>query len=141
MKEFMEKLIERLGDEYLPCEKCEWNNAILRAVEIVYQTEEEYKSNLSGNSIGWIPVEERLPETDDYILLSFDNYVIPAIGRYAEDAEGGAFYLICLEERSCVSFGLFVNAWQPLPEKYRPERPKKKEVPTDYYMERFNRVM
>lgn len=66
----------------------------------------------------WIPVEERLPETNKYILLSFSNFSLPAIGRYEEDSEGGAFY-IGDEDASCVNEGLFVNAWQPLPKAYR----------------------
>lgn len=34
-----------------------------------------------------IPVKERLPEDDNYILLSFENFDIPLIGRYEADAE------------------------------------------------------
>lgn len=63
----------------------------------------------------WIPVSERLPKCDEYILLSFENYSLPAIGRYEEDENGGAFYEGD-EDRSLVSYELFVNAWQPLPE-------------------------
>lgn len=37
----------------------------------------------------WIPAEERLPDGKDYILLSFENFSIPLVGRYEEDAEGG----------------------------------------------------
>lgn len=70
--------------------------------------------------IRWIPVSERLPENDKYILLSFENYSLPDIGRYEVDGEGGAFYLGD-EEQSCISFGIFVNAWMPLPEIYREE--------------------
>ena len=66
----------------------------------------------------WIPVEERLPENDKYILLSFENYSLPDIGRYECDTEGGAFYPGD-DDQSYVSFGLFVNAWMPLPEVYR----------------------
>lgn len=41
----------------------------------------------------WIPVEERLPNTDNYILLSFENFAMADIGRYELDEEGnGAFY-------------------------------------------------
>ena len=72
---------------------------------------------------GWIPVKERLPETDDYILLSFSNFSLPMVGRYEEDSDGGAFYLgDCDEEDTCISQDLFVNAWMPLPEPYREER-------------------
>lgn len=77
---------------------------------------------------GWIPVEEQLPETDDYILLSFANFSLPMVGRYEADQEGGAFYLgDCCEEDTCVSQDLFVNAWMPLPEPYRPEEDEKHE--------------
>lgn len=71
---------------------------------------------------GWIPVEERLPKDDKYILLSFENFSLPLVGRYDEDAEGGAFYLgDCVEEDTCISMDLLVNAWMPLPEPYSPE--------------------
>ena len=71
---------------------------------------------------GWITVKERLPEDDKYILLSFENFSLPLVGRYDEDTEGGAFYLgDCDEEDTCISMDLLVNAWMPLPEPYRPE--------------------
>lgn len=66
----------------------------------------------------WIPVEEKLPENSDYVLLSFSNFTLPAIGRY-EDSEwylgddwGG---------ETCLNEGFNVNAWMPLPEPYREE--------------------
>lgn len=69
----------------------------------------------------WIPVEKKLPENADYILLSFANFSLPMIGRYEEDPEGGVFYLgDCDEEDTCISMDLFVNAWRPLPDPYRP---------------------
>ena len=43
----------------------------------------------------WIPIEERLPEDNKYILLSFSN---------------------------CIANDLYVNAWRPLPDPYYPER-------------------
>lgn len=72
-------------------------------------------TNVGSN--GWIPVSERLPETDKYILLSFSNFSIPCVGRYNEDENGGAFY-IGDDDETCVSQDLFVNAWQPLPDPY-----------------------
>lgn len=72
---------------------------------------------------GWIPVEERLPEDDHYILLSFANFNLPMVGRYETDQEGGTFYLgDCDEEDTCISQDLFVNAWRPLPKPYRPDK-------------------
>ena len=29
---------------------------------------------------GWIPVTERLPENDDYVLMSFENFSLPLVG-------------------------------------------------------------
>ncbi|MDO4313996.1 MAG: DUF551 domain-containing protein [Eubacteriales bacterium] len=66
----------------------------------------------------WIPVTERLPDTDDYIMVSFKNYMFPDIARYEKDEDGGAFYPGD-EEKSYVQYGLFVNAWMPLPEPYK----------------------
>lgn len=68
----------------------------------------------------WIPADERLPETNKYILLSFSNFSVPAVGRYEEYKDGGAFY-IGDETRTCVSQLLFVNAWMELPEPYKEE--------------------
>ena len=77
------------------------------------------KAAKKSNS-GWIPVEERFPEDDKYILLSFSNFSVPCVGRYEEDEEGGAFYLGD-EDETCVSQDLFVNAWMPLPPCYKEE--------------------
>lgn len=79
---------------------------------------EKYKGNT-----GWIPVEQRFPDDDDFILLSFNNFNIPLIGRYEETDDGvGAFYLgDCDEGDTCMANNLFVNAWMPLPDPYRPE--------------------
>lgn len=69
---------------------------------------------------GWIPVETKLPEDDRYILLSFENFSLPLVGRYEENEKGGAFYLgDCDEEGTCISNDLYVNAWTYLPERYR----------------------
>lgn len=71
----------------------------------------------------WIHVEERLPDNDDYILMSFENFSLPLVGRYEMDETGGAFY-VGDDEESCISQNLFVNAWMPLPEPYRPQAVK-----------------
>lgn len=70
----------------------------------------------------WIPVgqEEKKPPEEGYILLSFENCSLPEIGRYEGDETGGAFYAGD-DEESCISMGLVVNAWRPLPEQYGKE--------------------
>ena len=78
---------------------------------------------LKKNAVQWIPVTERLPESGKYVLMSFENFTLPAIGRYEVNDEGdGAWYLGDNDEGdTCCSVGLFVNAWMPLPEPYREE--------------------
>ena len=66
----------------------------------------------------WIPISERLPEDESYILVSFENYTMPDIARYEENDEGGTFYLGD-DEKSYSSYGLFVNAWMELPKPYK----------------------
>jgi len=82
---------------------------------------------MSKITVEWIPVEERLPEivtedgSSDYILLSFDNFNLPAIGRYEEDEDGDGNFFEGDEDRSCLSYGLIVNAWMPMIKPYRKE--------------------
>lgn len=82
--------------------------------------EEIEDSKKTFEHMRWIPVEERLPDPDDNILMSFENFNIPLVGHYEEDGDGGAFY-VGDDLESCASAGLFVNAWIPLPKPHRPE--------------------
>ena len=68
---------------------------------------------------GWIPVTERLPEDDKYIMISFENFTLPDIGRYEADKDGNGAFYPGDDEKSYVEYDLFVNAWMPLPEPYR----------------------
>lgn len=69
----------------------------------------------------WIPATEQLPEPEGYVLVSFENYTLPDIARYEVDASGNGAFYPGDEDKSYISFGLFVNAWMPLPEPYREE--------------------
>lgn len=73
---------------------------------------------MTEEKLRWISVTERLPEDESYILVSFENSTTPDIARYEENEEGGAFYPGD-DECAYVQYGLFVNAWMPLPEPYR----------------------
>lgn len=83
--------------------------------------EPEKVLQLKKNAVQWSPVTERLPQSGKYVLMSFENFTLPAIGRYEVNDEGdGAWYLGDNDEGdTCCSVGLFVNAWMPLPEAYR----------------------
>lgn len=52
------------------------------------------------------------------ILLNFENASIHEIGRYIEDGDGGCAYYIGNDTKPCSIYGLFVDAWMPLPERY-----------------------
>ena len=116
MKEFVEILISRLEEITEPIRPVGWSRKIevvetKAVISIINQLVEEYSN-------GWILVDTEVPPNDNYVLVSFENFSLPDIARYEEDSEGGAFYPGD-EEKSYASFGLFVNAWQPLPEPYR----------------------
>lgn len=80
--------------------------------QLLADLEQDEKEN------GWIPVSERLPETDDYILLSFANYSIPIIGRCERDKDGNGIFYAGDDLISCLGNDLYVNAWMELPERY-----------------------
>lgn len=93
----------------------------------------------------WIPVEERLPEEDEYVLMSFENFTLPIIGRYEKDNDGGGAWYIGDNDGcdTCSSQNLFVNAWMPLPKPYRANMEEKPDASADWkghYMGRFEKV-
>lgn len=67
----------------------------------------------------WIPCSERLPEPDKYVLLSFDNFTLAEVGRYEVDDDGGGAFYAGDDEKSYSSYGIFVNAWMPLPKPWK----------------------
>ncbi len=69
----------------------------------------------------WNPISESLPTDNKYILLSFENFSVPCIGRYEEDKDGNGCFYVGDEDESLVSQGMFVNAWMDLPKSYREE--------------------
>ena len=74
----------------------------------------------------WIPIldgDGQMPEVDEdgeseYVLISFANFPVPTIGRYQVDEEGGAFY-DGDDDEPLIKIGLIVNAWMPLPARYK----------------------
>ena len=120
MNKAFEKIIEnleKLADEEYELYCIGFNSddiaqydAYINAIEIVKQEAEQYNN-------GWIPCSEP-PENDGYVLLSFENFSVPMVGRYEEDENGGAFY-VGDDDKSCVSHDMFVNAWMNLPVPYQ----------------------
>lgn len=74
------------------------------------------KLNAEEKKHRWIPVEERLPDENKYVLMSFYGLEEPAIGMYEENE----WYLgYAYGGETCISIGLLVSAWMPLPEPYK----------------------
>lgn len=90
-------------------------NKLTEAMEKLARLEDAEDTNVLGK---WIPCSERLPEDESYILVSFENATMPDIARYEENDEGGTFYPGD-DEKPYSSYGIFVNAWTPLPEPYK----------------------
>ena len=92
--------------------------------DVIIHCESEEEQNMVMETLKktanpWIPITERLPETDDYILISFDNFSLPDVGRYEVDENGGGAFYPGDEDVSYASVGVIVNAWMPLPKPYR----------------------
>ncbi len=84
----------------------------------MYENQEDAKdTHVPGK---WIPITERTPEDESYILVSFENYTGLDIARYEEDDEGGGFYPGD-DDEAYSKHGIYVNAWMPLPEPYKGE--------------------
>ena len=69
----------------------------------------------------WIDINDRLPDPGEYVLVSFENECITTvdIGTYRIDADGNGAFYHCDDDVSYATFGVFVNAWMPLPKVYR----------------------
>ena len=70
---------------------------------------------------GWIQIEESVPETGKYIMVSFENFTLPDIARYETDEQGNGAFYPGDEDKPYIGYGLVVNAWMPLPKPYREE--------------------
>lgn len=79
----------------------------------------DIKNSLEKLKNPWIPVSEKLPDVDEYIIVSFENFSVPMIGRYTVDDDDNGTFRIGDEDESFVENDLYVIAWMPLPDPYR----------------------
>ena len=88
-------------------------------VVIHCETEEEQEKVIERlKSTNWIPVDEKLPDPDEHILVSFENFSLPMIGRYTVDDDGGGTFRVGDENKRFTEHDLYVNAWMELPKCY-----------------------
>lgn len=138
MQEVFEKIIKKLenklklaDEETLRCARENhlqfdsakgYANGVANSLEIIKQVAEEYVTDTNVGNNGWIPADEP-PKDDNYVLLSFENFSLPMVGRYESDGNGAGSYYIgdCDEEDTCIANDLYVNAWKPLPLRYQPK--------------------
>lgn len=130
--------VEKLRDlaEDVKCENEE--DDIVRALQVAADTIETLSikfasANMERSSAyyngGWIPVDERLPETSDDVLVTYkstdddDNYVSIAISNYREERFGGKPLGFMQWNPPFEYFRGNYNivAWMPLPKAYEEE--------------------
>lgn len=63
----------------------------------------------------WIPISERMPENDRWVLLSFSNAPLPEVGFLESYPDGSAAFTNGSD--TFISKGILVNAWMELPER------------------------
>ena len=73
------------------------------------------------NCMRWIPIEERLPENEEYCIVSFENFSLIDVGNFRIDPDGSSAFYPGDDFKSYSEYGLFVNAWMPVPKQYKPE--------------------
>lgn len=114
-------------------------DSLIKVKEIVRYYMDEAKDTNVPSNVGWIPVEERLPEDCEEIVL------VQVSGKMAENIWfDNAFELATYvngEGWILENYPEWENpkviAWQPLPEPYKPS----KDIPaTEHIMSRFMKV-
>lgn len=85
----------------------------LSTVEGVIAGLDEAKDINVPSNVGWIPVEERLPEKTDYYLVQLSRK-LPN-----EDYSDRVVVLFNGEEKEFECYANLIIAWQPLPERYK----------------------
>ena len=124
MKEFVDKLISRLEEEIVfdtfdhYKEEPLVNMSFERLEDIITQLSEEYINTSTNTSTdtssSWIPCSERLPQEDEWVLVTTANNNID-LNRVRNG-------------KWIAEFRIAVIAWQPLPQPYKPQKNEWKDA-------------
>ena len=71
---------------------------------------------------GWIPVEERLPESKTHVLCCFENGAVDSLWQDWKESGFGGYFDDDFKQME-------VAAWRPLPEPYKPKKLQTEEKP------------
>lgn len=94
------------------------DGAINRIVEIIRKNMSGKDTNVPTNN-GWISVDDQLPEESGYYLTTHEDRMV--VYHYSKRHKAFNSYDQFSDRDNLVTC-LSVDAWQPLPEPYRPER-------------------
>lgn len=134
----LEKILEEISEvekEYVTGHKVLYAlGATGMAIEIsriIHSHMDEAKDINVPSNVGWIPVEERLPDKGTYVMCCFDDGTVDVLWQNWKEDKSLLFYAdIDGEIRKAI-------AWQELPEPYKP---KKDNSATEHIMSRFMKV-
>ncbi len=115
MKEFAEKLIERL-EEFIETAKSEGDYTYIKPFEIV---KDAVKDLAEEHNNGWIPCSERLPSKEEYQKCNGQFIVSDGNRTYATYFD--IYDTLKFGEPTITKFVIdrCVIAWQPLPAPYK----------------------
>ena len=123
----LEKILEEIDRQKSECLSGEYEPAYAAgALDMANAIKDIIRKHMND---GWIPVQDKLPEDDVDVLITYadiddENYTDICITTYGYAYLGGN-KLDFKEWRSPFEYfrsNYKVIAWQPLPEPYRPER-------------------
>ena len=97
-------------------------NARLEIVDICYGLNQAKRIIRKHMNDGWIPVDERLPENDDFVLVTvtgiYNSLTFSDAIQLASYCKGDGWFVEGYPDWENPN----ISAWRPLPEPYRPER-------------------
>lgn len=115
-----QSVLERVHEIIEPCAKAARTLSELEA--LLFRENGQETTRSSRDHDGWIPVEERLPEPYQQVLISmYNNLTYVTVGHYS------AYERKWHAKKWISDWGVDVKAWRPLPEPYRPEQTKEGE--------------
>lgn len=127
-----QSVLERVHEIIEPCAKAA--RTLSELEKLLSRENGPEITRLSRDNDGWIPVQDKLPEDDVDVLITYadiddENYTDICITTYGYAYLGG-HKLDFKEWRSPFEYfrsNYKVIAWQPLPEPYRSERSRENE--------------